>query len=70
MGSLVPLLLALATLLPFGLAGLFFTKRGLALSIKSDDRQKKDVGYANLVLGSIILIIGLLVVAFAYARMS
>jgi hypothetical protein len=50
----------LLTLLPSGLAGLFFTKRGLSLSTRSGDREKKDVGYANLILGVIILVLGLL----------
>ena len=58
--------LGLFALLPSGLVGLFFTKCGLALSAKSGDREKKDVGYANLVLGSIILILGLLALAFIY----
>jgi hypothetical protein len=49
----------LLTLLPSGLAGLFFTKRGLSLSTRSGDKEKKDVGYANLVLGVIILVLGL-----------
>jgi hypothetical protein len=65
---LVPFLFALwlFTLLPAGLAGLFFTKRGLVLAAKSGDREKKDVGYANLVLGITILILGLLALAFIY----
>lgn len=56
----------LFTLLPLGMAGLFFTKRGLALAIKSGDKEKKDVGYANLILGIVILGLGLLSLGFAY----
>ncbi|QKG53234.1 hypothetical protein [Hymenobacter sp. BRD67] len=60
----------LFTLLPLGLAGLFFTKRGLTLAAKNGDREKKDVGYANLVLGVIVLLFGLLALAFTYVRLS
>lgn len=72
LGLLVPFLgkLGLLTFLPLGLAGLFFTKRGLALATKSGDREKKDVGYANLMLGFITLALGLLIVAFVYLRMK
>jgi len=62
--------LGLLSLLPLGVAGLFFTRRGLALAVSSGDREKKDVGYANLILGVIILGLGLLWLAIAYAMTS
>jgi uncharacterized membrane protein len=62
--------LAFFSLLPLGLVGLLFTKRGLALATKSGDREKKDVGYANLVLGIIILVLGLLLLGIIYLRMG
>jgi 4-hydroxybenzoate polyprenyltransferase len=52
---LVPLVL-----LPLSLVGLYFTRRGLALARKSGDREKQDVGYANMVLGVILAGVGLL----------
>ena len=69
---LVPFLgeLWLLTPLPLGLAGLLFTKRGLALAVKSGDQEKRDVGYANLVLGFLMLAFGLLGLAFAYVAMA
>jgi hypothetical protein len=59
--------LFLFIILPSSIAGLFFTTRGLALARKSRDTEKKDVGYANVVLGGIALLVGLLVWALAYA---
>ncbi|MGI4762094.1 MAG: hypothetical protein ACRYF0_15410 [Janthinobacterium lividum] len=53
-------------LLPFSLAGLYFTRRGLALARTSGDREKRDIGYANLVLGIILAGLGLLGLALAY----
>ena len=51
------------SLLPLSLAGLYFTRRGLALARKSGDQEKLGVGYANLVLG---VVLGGLVLALAY----
>lgn len=50
--------LFLITLFPLGVAGMFFTRRGLSLAVKSGDREKKDVGYANVTLGIIVLVAG------------
>jgi hypothetical protein len=58
--------LFLLTILPSGIAGLFFTTRGLALARKSRDTEKKDVGYANVLLGGIGLIVGLLAWSLIY----
>ncbi|WP_400191548.1 hypothetical protein [Hymenobacter sp. B81] len=67
-GVIVPFFFALAllSLLPFGLAGLFLTKRGWKLAVRSGDQEKKDVGYANFVLGGIILLLGFLGLGLAY----
>ena len=43
-------LLFLTTLFPLGIAGMFFTKRGLSIAVMSGDLEKKDVGYANVTL--------------------
>ena len=52
--------LFLFTLFPMGVAGLVFTKRGLAFAKQNGDREKKDVGYSNVILGVIIVLLGLL----------
>jgi hypothetical protein len=62
---LVPLVL-----LPLSLAGLYFTRRGLALARKSGDREKQDVGYANVVLGIILAGVGLLGLAVLWLRLN
>lgn len=58
--------LFLLSLFPMGIVGMYFTKRGLSPAIKSGDIQKKDVGYANVTLGIIILLVGLLGLALTY----
>ena len=58
------------TLFPLGIAGMVFTKRGLSLAIKSRDTEKKDGGSANVTLGIIILVLGLLGLALAYLMTS
>lgn len=58
--------LVLLTLLPAGAIGIFFTRRGLRLASQSGDREKKDVGYANVLLGSIVLALGVFGIAIAY----
>lgn len=62
--------LFLLSLFPLGIAGMYFTKRGLSIAIKSGDIQKKDVGYANVTLGIIILVLGLLGLAFVFVMTS
>lgn len=47
-----------------------FTKRGFVLASTSGDREKKDVGYGNFILGTIILLLGLLGLAIAYVVTS
>ena len=54
------------SLLPLSLAGLYCTRRGLALARKSGDQEKLGVGYANLVLGVVLAVLGGLVLALAY----
>lgn len=54
------------TILPLSALGIAFTKRGFTLAVKSGDREKKDVGYANLILGSIIVVLGLVGLALGY----
>ena len=57
---------ALLSLLPAGAAGLFFTVKGLRISFKSNDYEKKDIGYANLIMGIIYFVAGLLGLGLAY----
>ncbi|MCC3160698.1 hypothetical protein LJ737_25905 [Hymenobacter sp. 15J16-1T3B] len=68
LGFVVEVLLPLALLVwvPLGVAGLYFSKRGLTLAVSSGDQEKQDVGYANLLLGAIVLGLGLLGWALAY----
>lgn len=64
------LLLALLTLLPCASLGLYFTSKGFALARKHGDLEKKDVGYANMLLGIIMFGVGLLGAGFAYLSVS
>jgi hypothetical protein len=57
-------------LFPLAVAGLVFTIKGLRLSSYSNDYEKKDVGYANLLLGLILSALGLLALGFAYISTS
>jgi len=64
------LLLALLTILPCSVLGLYFTSRGFNLARKQGDSEKKDVGYANRLLGIILFGVGLLGAGFAYLSVS
>ncbi|TGD81239.1 hypothetical protein [Hymenobacter wooponensis] len=55
------------SLLPLAVTGLVFTGRGLRLSSRSGDYEKKDVGFANVILGVILGGLGLLALGLAYA---
>jgi hypothetical protein len=57
-------------LLPLAVAGLYLTATGLRLSFDSNDYEKKDVGYANLLLGLILSAVGLMALGFAYLGTS
>ena len=58
--------LAFLTILPCSIIGLYFTRNGFKLASKQGDLQKRDVGYANMWLGIILLVLGLLGAGFAY----
>lgn len=60
----------LLSLLPLAVAGLVFTRKGLRLSSESNNREKKDVGFASLVLGLILGDLGLLALGCAYVGTS
>ena len=51
------------TFLPLSIMGIIFTKRGFALASSIGDREKKDVGYANFLLGALLL--GITIFGFA-----
>ena len=72
MAFIVPFLgmLGILTLVPLGAAGLFFTVRGLTIANKNGEREKKDAGYANLFLGVIIIVLGMLGLAFTYVMVN
>ncbi|UOQ65534.1 hypothetical protein [Hymenobacter volaticus] len=57
-------------LFPLAAGGIIFTVLGMRLSIRTNDREKKDIGYANLILGLILFVVGLLAFCFAYMRTS
>jgi uncharacterized SAM-binding protein YcdF (DUF218 family) len=57
--------LFLISFLPFSLVGLVCTIYGLKLSRKNNV-QKKNIGYANLILGVIVLMGGISVFAFVF----
>ncbi|TGE10134.1 hypothetical protein EU556_04740 [Hymenobacter fodinae] len=58
------------SLFPLAVTGLVYTVKALRLASKSNDYEKKDVGYANLVLGLILAGFGLLALGFAYMMTS
>lgn len=57
-------------LFPFAVGGTVLTIFGMRLSVQTNDREKKDIGYANLLLGLILAAVGLLALGFAYLRTS
>ncbi len=61
---------AFLSLVPAGCTGLFFTIKGLMLAFKNNDYQKKDIGYANLIMGIIIVFAGLFAAALTYMMVS
>ena len=64
------LLLALLTALPCSIIGFYFTFKGFRLSRLQDNSEKKDVGYANILLGIILFIVGLFGAGYAYVSIS
>ena len=54
----------------FGSAGAGCTAAGLRRAFKNHDPEKKDIGYANLLLGTILVLAGTLILAFAYVRVN
>lgn len=58
--------IALLSLLPAGVAGLIFTEKGLKIAFTSNDYEKKDIGYANLIMGIIYIVAGLLALGLGY----
>ncbi|WP_345223759.1 hypothetical protein [Hymenobacter koreensis] len=72
LGFVVPFVsrLGLLLLLPLSAVGLFLTWRGFQLARRSGDTEKKDVGYANLILGVILLGLGLVGLGLAYMMVS
>jgi hypothetical protein len=56
----------LLSLFPVGIVGLVFTIKGLRLAFRSGDYKKKDIGYANLIMGIILTAGGLLGLSLAY----
>ncbi|MBO2008947.1 hypothetical protein [Hymenobacter negativus] len=54
------------SVLPLGILGIVFTKRGFTLAATSGDREKKDVGYSNFIVGAIIVALGVLGLSLAY----
>ena len=64
------LALAFGSLLPAGCIGLYFTIKGLRLAFKNKDYEKKDSGYANLIMGIVIVLAGLLAAGILYATVA
>jgi hypothetical protein len=65
---LIPISIFTALLL--GVAGMVFTKRGFKLASASGDREKKDVGFGNFILGGIVILLGLFGCAIACVATS
>ena len=64
------LMLFALTIFPLSITGLVFTKRGFALASSSGDREKSNVGYANFLLGGVLLALGISGFALAYMMTS
>jgi len=60
--------LFLWSLLPLGTTGLICTGLGLRLAFQSNDYQKKDIGYANILMGLIMVAAGLLGLGLIFYR--
>jgi hypothetical protein len=58
--------MTLLSLLPAGVMGLFFTSKGLKLAFQSGDYQKKDIGYANLIMGLVLAGVGVIGLGLVY----
>jgi len=52
--------LFLGGMLPLGAIGLVCTGLGLRLAFQDNDYQKKDIGYANMLMGLLLVAVGLL----------
>ena len=55
---------------PLGAASTAYSIAGLKLAFKNNDHQKKDIGYANLLLGIIMVTVGTLLVALVYLSLN
>lgn len=62
--------LFLGSMLPLGTIGLVCTGLGLRLAFQSSDYQKKDIGYANLLMGLVLVTAGLLAMGLIFYRPS
>lgn len=61
---------AMLSLIPSGCIGLFFSITGMVMAFKNNDYQKKDIGYANLLMGIIMVITGFIAAGFIYVMVS
>ncbi|UOQ70670.1 hypothetical protein [Hymenobacter cellulosilyticus] len=57
---------AALSLLPLVIVGLVCTIIGLRVAFATSDYQKKDIGYANLIMGLILFALAFLGMGFAY----
>lgn len=64
------LAIALGSLLPVAIIGLFFTVKGLIIAFKSNHYEKKDMGYTNLLMGIILFVGGILGFGLAYLMVA
>ena len=62
--------LFLVGLFPLGTLGLVYTIRGLKISFSTKDYQKKDIGYANLLAGLIMIVAGLVGLGLIYIMVN
>ncbi|MDJ1473543.1 hypothetical protein [Xanthocytophaga flava] len=62
--------ISLMSLIPSACVGLFFTVRGVVMVFKTNDYQKKDIGYANLLMGIIMAFAGVIAVGFLYVMVN
>ncbi|RSK31669.1 hypothetical protein [Hymenobacter metallilatus] len=62
--------LALLTALPCSVIGLYFSYKGFKASGRLGYLEKKDVGYANILLGILLFVAGLVSAGFAYVWIS
>ena len=62
--------LGIISVFPLSLIGITYTVLGFKISVKHHDIEKKDIGYANLLLGLVMTLVGALIFAFLFIKLQ